>query len=409
LLFDQDIPTVQSALNIADLRQLARQQLPRAVFEFIDGAAQDELTLAANRRDFEQLWFAPRVLTDVGVRNQSVTVLGQSFASPLILGPTGLAGVYWPHGDEVTARATDKAGVGYCLSTNSNASIEEVAAQGRSNFWFQLYVQRDRGKAQELIERAQAAGCTALCVTVDLPVQGPRERDARTGFTVPPRVGLDNVFDYARRLGWLWRLATGPRLRFGNLDTPGQSAGSLTTVAQHVGSQFDPTVSWKEIDWLRGLWKGPLAIKGILNPLDAQLAVQHGADAVIVSNHGGRQLDGAPSAISALGAVVDAVNGQAEVLMDGGIRRGADVVKALSMGAKACLIGRAGLYGLAAGGEAGVLRAIEILRNEIDITLTLLGRPNISTLNRSAIRPTWEATLWNPPANGHLPSTKQPH
>jgi L-lactate dehydrogenase (cytochrome) len=389
---------VHTAINIADLRQQARQQLPRAVFEFIDGAAQDELTLSANRSDFEQLWFAPRVMVDVGTRNQAVNVLGQTFSSPLILGPTGLAGVYWPNGDEVTARATAQAGVGYCLSTNSNASIEEVAARGRQDFWFQLYVQRDRGKARELIDRARAAGCTALCVTVDLPVQGARERDVRTGFTVPPRIGLDNVFDYARRLGWLWRMATGPRIRFGNLDTPGQQAGSLTTVAQHVGSQFDPTVSWKEIDWLRMLWDGPMAIKGILDPNDARLAVQHGADAVIVSNHGGRQLDGAPSAISSLGGVVDAVQGQADVLMDGGIRRGADVVKALAMGARACLIGRAGLYGLAAGGEAGVLRAIEILRQEIDITLTLLGRPDITALDRSALRPTLEAANWTRPS-----------
>lgn len=378
------------AISIADLRKKAREQLPRPVFEFIDGGAQDELTLSANLRDFERLWFAPRVLVDVGVRQQSVKVLGQTWSTPLILGPTGLAGMFWPHGDEATARATAKAGVGYCLSTNSNASIEEVAAHGRQGFWFQLYVQRDRGKARELIERARAAGCAALCVTVDLPVQGVRERDLRNGFTVPTRFGLHNVVDYATRPGWLWRTATGPRIRFGNLDTQTAGPSSLTTVAQHVAAQFDPTVSWKEIDWLREIWAGPLAIKGILHPEDAQLAVKHGADAVIVSNHGGRQLDGAPSAFSALTDVVDAVNGRAEVLMDGGIRRGADVVKAMALGARACLIGRAGLYGLAAGGEAGVLRAIEILHNEIDVTLTLLGRPDITKVDRSALRPTQE-------------------
>ncbi|MEY3473870.1 MAG: lactate dehydrogenase, partial [Pseudomonadota bacterium] len=224
-----------------------------------------------------------------------------------------------------------------------------------------------------------------LCVTVDLPLQGPRERDVRNGFTVPPRLGLDNVFDYAKRLGWLWRMATGPRLGFGNLDTPGQHSRSLTTVAQHVGRQFDPTVSWRDIDWLRGLWSGPLAIKGILHPDDARLAVQHGAHAVIVSNHGGRQLDGARSAVSALPAIVDAVEGRIEVLMDGGIRRGADVVKAMALGASACLIGRAGLYGLAAGGEHGVLRAIDILRTEIDITLALLGQPDITRLGRDCL------------------------
>lgn len=382
-----------NAVNIEDLRRLAKAQLPRAVFEFVDGAAHDELTLAANRRDFEQIWFAPRVLVDVGERRQAVRVLGQDYASPFVFGPTGLAGVLWPHGDLATARATAQAGVGYCLSTNSNASIEEVAAQGRRDFWFQLYVQRDRGMARSLVERARAAGCPVLCVTVDLPVQGPRERDERNGFTVPPRLGLDNVFDYARRLGWLWRMATGPRIRFGNLDGQGAAQSSLTTVAQHIGKQFDPTVSWKEIDWLRAMWDGPLAVKGILHPDDARLAVRHGVDAVIVSNHGGRQLDGAPSAISALPAIVDAVDGQAEVLVDGGIRRGADIVKALALGARACLLGRAALYGLAANGEAGVSRAIAILRKEIDITLTLLGRPDIATLNRSALRPGAEAAF----------------
>ncbi|WP_137896261.1 alpha-hydroxy acid oxidase [Ramlibacter sp. 2FC] len=386
-----------NAVNIEDLRRLARRQLPRAVFEFVDGAANDEQTLAANRRDFERIWFAPRVLVDVGERSQAVRVLGQDYASPFVFGPTGLAGVLWPHGDLATARATAKAGVGYCLSTNANASIEQVAQQGRKDFWFQLYVQRDRGLAKELVDRARAAGCPVLCVTVDLPVQGPRERDERNGFTVPPRLGLDNVFDYARRLGWLWRMATGPRIGFGNLEAPGAPKSGLTTVAQHIGKQFDPTVSWKEIDWLRGMWSGPLAVKGILHADDARLAVQHGVDAVIVSNHGGRQLDGAPSAISALPGIVDAVDGRAEVLVDGGVRRGSDIVKALALGARACLLGRASLYGLAAGGEAGVSRAIEILRKEIDITLTLLGRPDIAALNRSALRPGAEAAFWSPP------------
>jgi L-lactate dehydrogenase (cytochrome) len=382
-----------NAINIADLRRQARQQLPRAVFEFVDGAAQDELTLGANRSDFERIWFAPRTLVDVGERRQSARVLGQDFSSPLVFGPTGLAGVLWPHGDVVTARATAQAGIGYCLSTNANGSIEEIAAQARKDFWFQLYVQRDRGMARSLVERARAAGCPTLVVTVDLPVQGPRERDVRNGFTVPPRLGPDNVFDYARRIGWLWRMATGPRIRFGNLEGAGGERNNLTTVAQHIGKQFDPTVTWEAIDWLRGLWPGKLALKGILHPDDARLAVQHGVDAVIVSNHGGRQLDGAPSAISALPGIVDAVQGQAEVLVDGGIRRGADVVKALALGAKACLIGRASLYGLAAGGPAGVARAIEILRDEIDITLTLLGRPDVTKLDRTALRPDGEAAL----------------
>jgi L-lactate dehydrogenase (cytochrome) len=384
-------------INIEDLRRLAKKRLPKAVFEFVDGAAHDERTLAANRRDFEQIWFAPRVLVDVGNRRQAVRVLGQPYSSPFVMGPTGLAGMLWPDGDIATARATAKAGVGYCLSTNSNCSIEQVAARGRRDFWFQLYLQRDRELARALLDRARAAGCPVLCVTVDLPIQGPRERDERNGFTVPPRLDLENVLDFARHVGWLWRMATGPRIAFANLERDDGHQSKLTTVAQHIAEQFDPTVTWKEIDWLKSIWGGAMAVKGILRPDDARLAAQHGADAVIVSNHGGRQLDGASSAVSALPAIVDAVGGRVEVLIDGGIRRGSDIVKALALGARACLVGRASLYGLAANGEAGVSRAIEILTKEIDMTLALLGQPDVAKLTRSAITagtgtPFWTAT-----------------
>ena len=381
-------------INIEDLRRLAKKRLPKAVFEFVDGAAHDERTLAANRRDFEQIWFAPHVLVDVGDRRQAVRVLGQQYSSPFVMGPTGLAGMLWPDGDIATARATAKAGVGYCLSTNSNCSIEQVAARGRRDFWFQLYLQRDRELARALLDRARAAGCPVLCVTVDLPIQGPRERDERNGFTVPPRLDLENIFDFARHVGWLWRMATGPRIAFANLERDDGRKSNLTTVAQHIAEQFDPTVTWKEIDWLKSIWGGAMAIKGILRPDDARLAVQHGADAVIVSNHGGRQLDGASSAVSALPAIVDAVGGRVEVLIDGGIRRGSDIVKALALGARACLVGRASLYGLAANGEAGVSRAIEILTKEIDMTLALLGQPDVAKLNRSAITAGTGTAFW---------------
>jgi len=381
-------------INIEDLRRLAKKRLPKAVFEFVDGAAHDERTLAANRRDFEQIWFAPHVLVDVGDRRQAVRVLGQQYSSPFVMGPTGLAGMLWPDGDIATARATAKAGVGYCLSTNSNCSIEQVAARGRRDFWFQLYLQRDRELARALLDRARAAGCPVLCVTVDLPIQGPRERDERNGFTVPPRLDLENIFDFARHVGWLWRMATGPRIAFANLERDDGRKSNLTTVAQHIAEQFDPTVTWKEIDWLKSIWGGAMAVKGILRPDDARLAVQHGADAVIVSNHGGRQLDGASSAVSALPAIVDAVGGRVEVLIDGGIRRGSDIVKALALGARACLVGRASLYGLAANGEAGVSRAIEILTKEIDMTLALLGQPDVAKLNRSAITAGTGTSFW---------------
>lgn len=377
--------TLARAITVADLRGLAKRNLPKSVFEFIDGGANDERTLTANMRDLTQIEFAPRVLTDVSNRQQAVKILGQTYSSPLILGPTGLAGLLWPAGDIATARASAAAGVGYCLSTNSNDSIEQLARHGRSDFWFQLYIQRDRAMVRALVDRAAAAGCPVLCVTVDLPIQGPRERDERNGFTVPPRLRLGDVFDYATRLGWLWRMACGPRITFANLERAGGDASNLKTLVEHISAQFDQTVTWNDIDWLKSIWPGRLAIKGILHPQDAKLAVEHGVDAVIVSNHGGRQLDGAPSAISALPGIVAAIAGRAEVLMDGGIRRGSDVVKAMALGASGCLIGRAGLYGLAAKGEGGVMRVIDILKKEIDVTLALLGQPDITKIDRSAI------------------------
>ena len=377
--------TLARAVTVADLRGLAKKNLPKSVFEFIDGGANDERTLTANMRDLTQIEFAPRVLTDVSNRQQAVKILGQTYSSPLILGPTGLAGLLWPAGDIATARASAAAGVGYCLSTNSNDSIEQLARHGRSDFWFQLYIQRDRAMVRALVDRAAAAGCPVLCVTVDLPIQGPRERDERNGFTVPPRLRLGDVFDYATRLGWLWRMACGPRITFANLERAGGDASNLKTLVEHISAQFDQTVTWNDIDWLKSIWPGRLAIKGILHPQDAKLAVEHGVDAVIVSNHGGRQLDGAPSAISALPGIVAAIAGRAEVLMDGGIRRGSDVVKAMALGASGCLIGRAGLYGLAAKGEGGVMRVIDILKKEIDVTLALLGQPDITKIDRSAI------------------------
>ena len=373
------------AVTVADLRSLAKRNLPRSVFEFIDGGANDERTLNANMGDLARIEFAPRILTDVSNRCQSVQILGQEYSSPLIFGPTGLSGLLWPNGDIATARASATAGIGYCLSTNSNASIEQVARQGCPDFWFQLYIQRDRAMVRTLVDRAAAAGCSVLCVTVDLPIQGPRERDERNGFTVPPRFHLGDVVDYAMRLGWIWRMATGPRITFANLERAGDDGSNLKTLVEHISTQFDQTVTWKEIDWLKSIWPGKMAIKGILHPQDARLAVEHGIDAVIVSNHGGRQLDGAPSAISALPGIVEMVDGRAEVLMDGGIRRGSDIVKAMAQGARGCLIGRAGLYGLAANGERGVSRAIEILKKEIDVTLALLGQPDITKINRSAI------------------------
>lgn len=376
---------LHQAVNIADLRAMAQRALPRSVFGFIDGGAHDERTLRDNEADLARLRFAPRVMVDVSQRNQSVPVLEDHFASPMILGPTGLAGLLWPDGDLAIAAASEAMGVGFCQSTNSNNSIEQIGARRRSPFWFQLYIQKDRLLTRQLVQRAWAAGARVMVVTVDLPVQGPRERDVRNGFTVPPRIGLDNVFDYARRVGWLLRLASGPRFTFGNLDDPTAPTRKLTSLAQHIAASMDATVTWDDLAQLRAEWPGKLAVKGVLRADDAQRAVAQGADAVIVSNHGGRQLDGVPSAIAALPAIVEALDGKAPVLMDGGIRRGSDIVRAMALGAQACIIGRAGLYGLAAGGQAGVERAIAILQKEIDITLALLGVPDIRQIDRSAL------------------------
>ncbi len=373
------------AITLKDLRAIAQKKLPRSVFGFIDGAANDELTLRDNEGDFAKMRFAPRFMVDVSQRSQAVHVLGETFSSPMIFGPTGLAGILWPDGDLAIARATQAKGVGFCQSTNSNCSIEQLANRARSEFWFQLYIQKDRAFSRSLIQRAWNAGARVLVVTVDLPVPGPRERDLRTGFTVPPRIGLDNIFDYASKIGWLLRLATGPKFTFGNLDNPDAPARKFTTLAQHVSSSFDASVTWQDLDWIKKEWDGKIAVKGILRADDAKRAQDHGADAVIVSNHGGRQLDSSPSAIAALPAIVDAVGDKTTVLMDGGIRRGGDIVKAMAMGASACLIGRAGLYGLASGGQPGVERAIAILQQEIDVVQALLGIPDITKIDRSAL------------------------
>jgi L-lactate dehydrogenase (cytochrome) len=369
---------------VEDMRQAARRRLPRALFDFIDGGAQDEVTLRRNREDFARLTLVPRVLTDVSQRDQSVEVLGQRYASPLILAPTGLPGVLWPGGGLAAARAADAAGVGFCLSTMSTSSIEDAAKASRQPIMFQLYVMKDRGLAQSMMERAKAAGCCALVLTVDLQVQGQRERDVRNGLTIPPQLRLASLADFALHPGWVWRYLRGPKVTLANFAGTGRG-DDMFTIASFVNSQFDPSVTWKDIDWVRTIWDGPLALKGILDGDDARLAAEHGVDAVIVGNHGGRQLDGVPSAIAALPDVVDAVDGRVQVILDGGVRRGTDVLKALALGARACMIGRPFLYGLASMGEPGVRKVLDMLRTEIDVNLTLLGRAGVQHLDRSAV------------------------
>ena len=373
------------AINIDDLRSGARRRLPKVMFEFIDGGAQDETTLRANREDFQKWRFRTRVLTDVSKRDQSITLFGQHCASPLILAPTGLAGLLSRQGELAAARAAEKYGVPYCLSTMATCTIEEITRETAPPKWFQLYVLRDRGLTKAFIDRAKAAHCTALVLTVDTKVQGPRERDLRNGFTVPPRFSATTLFDFARHFGWLFDVALGPKVTFKNFVGTEFASNDAITITQFIAGQYDLSVNWLDLEWFKANWGGPVMLKGILTAEDAKIAVDHGADGVIVSNHGGRQLDGAISAVHALPSIADAVGDKLEIVLDGGIRRGADVVRAVALGAKACMIGRAWLYGLAAGGQSGVERALEILRDEIDIALTLLGRPTLADVDRNSV------------------------
>lgn len=373
------------AINIADLRLAARRRLPKTIFEFVDGGSQDEITLRRNRGDFDRWAFMTRVMTDVSTRDLSTTVLGTPCAFPLILAPTGLAGIVRRQGELAASRAAAKAGLPYCLSTMASCTIEQIAEASPVDRWFQLYVFRDRGITRSMIDRARSSGCKALVLTVDTKVQGPRERDMRNGFTVPPRFTPLTMIDFARHWRWLLDVGLGPRVSFRNLEGTAAKNASAVTITQFISGQYDLSVSWTDLEWFKSVWGGPVAVKGILSPVDARIAVDHGADAIIVSNHGGRQLDGSVSAIRALPDVVDAVQGRAEVILDGGVRRGADVVKALALGARACMTGRSWLYGLAADGEAGVARAIEILRNEMDLCMALLGRTTIPELTRDIL------------------------
>ena len=374
------------AINIDDLRAAAKRRLPRAIFEFIDGGAQDETTLRANREDFQKWRFRTRTLTDVSTRDQSITLFGERYASPLILAPTGLAGLLYRRGELAAARAAEKYGVPYCLSTMSTCTIEEIARETAPPKWFQLYVLRDRELTRDFIERARASRCTALVLTVDTKLQGPRERDMRNGFTVPPRFSAATLVDFARHFSWLLDVGLGPRIAFRNFEGTNAAATDAVTITQFIAGQYDLSVNWRDVEWFKSVWGGPVLLKGILTAEDARLALDHGADGVIVSNHGGRQLEGAISAVQALPEIAEAVGDKLEVILDGGIRRGADVVRARALGAKACMIGRAWLYGLASGGQSGVERALEILRDEIDVVLTLLGRPTLAEINMRVLR-----------------------
>ena len=375
------------AYSIAAMRRLAQRRLPRLVFDFVDGGAEDECALGRNESVLAQTQLLPHPLHGTSSRDQSLELFGAKLNMPVLIGPTGLAGMLWPRGEASSARAALGAGTVYTMSHASTVSIEDLAREVGGNLWMQVFVYRDRGLTQSFTERAHTAGYKALVLTIDNQVPGWRERDLRNGFTVPLQLRADNLLDMALHPGWLLRMARTPRFTFANY-TQLSGASDIMSLAARMGSLLDPTLSWKDVEWLRKLWDRPLLLKGVLDPKEARRAVAIGVDGIIVSNHGGRQLDAAPASIEALPAVVEAVAGRVPVLMDGGIRRGADVVKAIALGAKACLIGRPQLWGLAAAGEAGVAWVLESLRAEIDRTMALCGCERLADIDRSL--------LWRP-------------
>jgi L-lactate dehydrogenase (cytochrome)/(S)-mandelate dehydrogenase len=374
------------AHNVADMRALARRRLPRGVFDFCDGGAEDEQTLRRNETAFDEHVLWPRPLQGAEHRDQSVEIFGHRLPSPVIIGPTGIAGLLWPRGEIHAARAARAAGTLYVSSHASGVTIEDLGREVPGNLWMQVFVYRDRSLTQHFVERAAAAGFDGLVLTIDNQVPGNRERDLRNGFTIPPRWRLGNLIDMGSRWQWLLATVRGPRFTLANY--PSAEGDSMYVLAARMAKLLDPGLSWRDVEWLRGLWKGPFLLKGVLHPAEARRAVELGVDGIIVSNHGGRQLDGAPASLVALPHVVDAVAGRILVLMDGGVRRGADVVKALALGARACLIGRPQLWGLATAGETGVSRILEIFRDEIDRVMALGGWDKLADIDRSALTPT---------------------
>ena len=378
---------------IEDLRQRHMRNVPKAFFDYVDHGSYAEQTLRANREDLEAIKLRQRILVDISKRDLSTTILGEKAPLPLILAPVGSTGMQFGDGEIHACRAAQAAGIPYTLSTMSINSIEDVAENVEKPFWFQLYVMKDRGFIKELIERAVAAKCSALVLTVDLQVLGQRHADIKNGLSVPPKLfNLKNIIDFASKPAWLMGTLRAKRRNFGNIA--GFIKGGpndLGSVSQWVQSQFDELLNWKDIEWIRSIWPGKLIVKGIHDVFDAREVLKTGASALVVSNHGGRQLDGAPSSISVLPKVVDAVGSDIEVMFDGGIRSGQDVMRALALGAKSCMIGRAYIYGLGAFGQPGVAKAIDLIAQELSVTMGLCGVSKIADIDRKV--------LVNPPSS----------
>lgn len=364
---------------VEDFRLLAKKRVPKAFYDYADSGSYTESTYRANSKDLAALKLRQRVAINVDARSTRTTMIGHDVTMPVAIAPTGLTGMQWANGEMLGAIAAEKFGIPFTLSTMSICSIEDVASVTSKPFWFQLYVMRDRGFVKSLIDRAKAAKCSALVLTLDLQILGQRHKDLKNGMSVPPKLTLDTLLDLASKPGWALR-ALGGRKTFGNLAghiKGGEGAGGVQTLSKWTASQFDPTLNWDDVAWIKQQWGGKLILKGILDVEDAKLAVQSGADAIVVSNHGGRQLDGAMSSIEALPAIAEAVGDQIEVWFDGGIRSGQDVLKAVALGARGTMIGRAFLYSLGAMGGEGVSQMLEILRKELDVSMALTGTKDI--------------------------------
>jgi L-lactate dehydrogenase (cytochrome) len=354
-------------------------------FDYAESGSYAQQTLNANRAELDRIKFRQRVLVDVSQRELGSAIIGEPTTLPLALAPIGLCGMQWGDGEILACRAAHAAGIPFTLSTMSICAIEDVAAAVDKPFWFQLYVMKDRGFVKSLVERAAAAKCSALMLTIDLQVLGQRHADVKNGMTVPPEIRVRNVVDIATKPRWALSALRGKRKTFGNLAGHVRGMENVNSLAQWIRGQFDPALSWKDVEWIRSLWPGKFIIKGVLDVDDARLAAQTGANAIVVSNHGGRQLDGAPSSISALPKIVEAIGADTEIMFDGGIRSGQDVMRALALGARSCLIGRSYVYGLGAGAQDGVTKAIEIIRDELDVTMALCGIRRVRDIDRSVI------------------------
>ncbi len=373
--------------NIEDLRVIAKRRVPRMFYDYADSGSWTEGTYRANEADFRKIKLRQRVAVNLENRSLRTTMIGEDVAMPVALAPVGLTGMQHADGEILAARAAEKTGVPFTLSTMSICSIEDIAAHTRKPFWFQLYVMRDRAFVERLIERARAARCSALMLTLDLQILGQRHKDLKNGLSAPPKPTFANLVNLATKPRWCLGMLGTRRRQFGNIVGHVEGVGDMGSLSAWTTSQFDPALNWGDVEWIKRRLGGKLILKGIQDPDDARLAADSGADALIVSNHGGRQLDGAASSIEALPPIVDAVGSRIEVWMDGGIRSGQDVLKALALGAKGTLIGRAFVYGLGAMGEAGVAKALEIIRNELDLTMAFCGRTKVQDIDASVLLP----------------------